>query len=184
MPNCPSSSSLVFANAKKVFLACAFYMGEIQEKHHWWTAGNIMPKFLSIIPISMAALIISLVTLIYIVYGHQVGYYCLMESQLTADILYSMAAPICIMLVILIGGLMPLSHPVEIERWFFIVIMAPWVFALLVWEPGQWVVGTSLGGCFCTGGKHMCIQWSCNGRQLVGIVFNWRAFWLFPCLEN
>lgn len=86
----------------------------------------------------VAVLSIASGTLIYIVYGHQVGYYRLTESQLTAGILYSMAALICIILVILIGELMPLSRPVEIETRFFIVLMAPLVVCLV--GMGAWAV--------------------------------------------
>mmetsp|Transcript_5351 Transcript_5351/g.7472 ORF Transcript_5351/g.7472 Transcript_5351/m.7472 type:complete len:553 (-) Transcript_5351:297-1955(-) len=69
-------------------------------------------------------------TLIYIIYGHQVGYYRLTESQLTAGILYSMSALICIVLVVVIGEVMPLSRPVEIETRILVVVMAPLVVTL------------------------------------------------------
>jgi hypothetical protein len=78
----------------------------------------------------VAVLTMSSANLIYIVYGHQVGYYRLTESQLTAGILYSISALICIVLVVIIGEVMPLSRPVEIETRIFVVLMAPLVVCL------------------------------------------------------
>jgi hypothetical protein len=78
----------------------------------------------------VAVLSIASATLIYIVYGHQVGYYRLTESQLTAGILYSMAALFCIVLFVVIGEVMPLARPVEIETRIFVVVLAPLVVVL------------------------------------------------------
>jgi hypothetical protein len=86
----------------------------------------------------IAALSIASGTLVYIVLGHQVGYYRLTESQLTAGNLYSLAALICIVLVITIGEVFPLSRPVEIETRLFVVILAPLVVCLV--GMGAWVV--------------------------------------------
>lgn len=77
-------------------------------------------------------------TLVYIVYGNQIGYYQLTESQLTAGNLYSLAALICIVLFIVIGEVIPLSRPVEIETRIFIVVMAPLIVCLV--GMGAWVV--------------------------------------------
>ena len=55
-------------------------------------------KWRFIISPLVAILSISSGTLIYIVYGHQIGYYRLTEAQLTAGILYSMAALISVIL--------------------------------------------------------------------------------------
>lgn len=118
----------------------------------------------------VAVLSISSATLIYIVYGHQVGYYRLTESQLTAGILYSMAALICIVLVILIGELMPLSRPVEIETRFFVVVMAPLVVCLV--GMGAWAVSRDeFGRLLLYGGQTavhpMKLRWEANGWNLV-----------------
>jgi hypothetical protein len=78
----------------------------------------------------VAVLSFASLSLIYIVYGHQVGYYRLTESQLTAGILYSMSALIMIVLVVVIAEVMPLPRPVEIETRIFVVIMAPLVICL------------------------------------------------------
>lgn len=86
----------------------------------------------------VTVLSISSGTLIYIVYGHQVGYYRLTESQLTAGNLYSLAALISIVLVVVIGEVIPLSRPVEIETRMFVVFMAPLVVTLV--GMGAWVV--------------------------------------------
>ena len=118
----------------------------------------------------VAVLSISSATLIYIVYGHQVGYYRLTESQLTAGILYSMAALICIILVILIGELMPLSRPVEIETRFFIVVMAPLVVCLV--GMGAWAVSRDeFGRLLLYGGQiavhPMKLRWEKQGWNSV-----------------
>lgn len=90
--------------------------------------------------ISPVVLVLSIASgsLIYIVYGHQVGYYRLTESQLTAGNLYSLAALICIVLVIMIGEVIPLSRPVEVETRLIVVILAPLVICLV--GMGAWVV--------------------------------------------
>jgi hypothetical protein len=76
----------------------------------------------------VAVLSLGSLALMYIIYGHQVGYYRLTESQLTAGILYSMSAVIAI--VIVVAEVMPLSRPVEIETRILVVIMAPLVVCL------------------------------------------------------
>lgn len=86
----------------------------------------------------VAVLSIASGTLIYIVYGHQVGYYRLTESQLTAGNLYSLAALICIVLVVMIGEVIPLSRPVEVETRLLVVVLAPLVVCLV--GMGAWVV--------------------------------------------
>ncbi|MGK3752404.1 MAG: hypothetical protein ACI8RD_004708 [Bacillariaceae sp.] len=78
-------------------------------------------------------------SLIYIVYGHQVGYYQLTESQLTAGNLYSLAALLSIVLVVVIGEIIPLnSRHVDIATAIFVVSMAPIVVVLV--GMGAWVV--------------------------------------------
>ena len=95
-------------------------------------------RWRTIISPVVAILSIASATLIYIVYGHQVGYYRLTEAQLTAGNLYSLAALICIILVVMIGEFMPLSRPVELESRFLIVVLAPLVISLV--GMGAWVV--------------------------------------------
>ena len=77
-------------------------------------------------------------SLIYIVYGHQVGYYQLTESQLTAGNLYSLAALLSIVLVVVIGEIIPLNRRVDIATAIFVVSMAPIVVVLV--GMGAWVV--------------------------------------------
>lgn len=86
----------------------------------------------------VAVLSIASASLIYIVYGHQIGYYRLTEAQLTAGNLFSLAALICIVLVVMIGEVMPLSRPVEVETRVFVVVLAPLVVCLV--GMGAWVV--------------------------------------------
>mmetsp|Transcript_6984 Transcript_6984/g.14865 ORF Transcript_6984/g.14865 Transcript_6984/m.14865 type:complete len:590 (-) Transcript_6984:58-1827(-) len=88
-------------------------------------------------PIVMVLSIAS-ASLIYIVYGHQVGYYQLTESQLTAGNLYSLAALLSIVLVVVIGEIIPLNRHVDIATAIFVVSMAPIVVVLV--GMGAWVV--------------------------------------------
>jgi hypothetical protein len=78
----------------------------------------------------VAVLSLGSLALLYIIYGHQVGYYRLTESQLTAGILYSMSAIIAIVLVVVVAEVMPLSRPVEIETRILVVVLAPLVVCL------------------------------------------------------
>jgi len=86
----------------------------------------------------VALLTIASSSLIYIVYGHQIGYFRLTEAQLTAGILYSMSALVCIVLVVILGEVIPLEKPVEIETRVFVVTLAPLVVALF--GVGAWAV--------------------------------------------
>jgi len=86
----------------------------------------------------VALLSISSATLIYIVYGHQVGYFRLTEAQLTAGILYSMSALVCTVLVVVLGEVIPLDRPVEVETKLFVVTLAPLTVALV--GVGAWAV--------------------------------------------
>mmetsp|Transcript_26679 Transcript_26679/g.57204 ORF Transcript_26679/g.57204 Transcript_26679/m.57204 type:complete len:594 (-) Transcript_26679:649-2430(-) len=90
--------------------------------------------------ISPIVVVLSLASasLIYIVYGHQVGYYQLTESQLTAGNLYSLAALLSIVLVVVIGEIVPLNTHVDVATAIFIVSMAPIVVVLV--GMGAWVV--------------------------------------------
>jgi len=85
----------------------------------------------------VALLSIASASLIYIIYGHQVGYFRLSESQLTAGILYSMATLICIVLVVVVGE-MPLERPQVMETKLFVVFLSPMVVALV--GVGAWAV--------------------------------------------
>ena len=77
-------------------------------------------------------------SLIYIVYGHQVGYYQLTESQLTAGNLYSLAALLSIVLVVVIGEIIPFDRHVDVATSIFVVSMAPIVVVLV--GMGAWVI--------------------------------------------
>lgn len=114
----------------------------------------------------VAVLSIASATLIYIVYGHQVGYYRLTESQLTAGNLYSLAALICMVLMVMIGEVIPLSRPVEIETRLFVVILAPLVTCLV--GMGAWVVSRDeFARLLLYGGQSavhpMKLRWEANG---------------------
>ena len=114
----------------------------------------------------VAVLSISSAALIYVVYGHQVGFYRLTESQLTAGILYSMSVLISIVLVVVIGEVMPLSRPVEIETRVFVVLLAPLVVALT--GMGAYAVSRDeFGRLLLYGGQAavhpMKLRWEKNG---------------------
>mmetsp|Transcript_22214 Transcript_22214/g.34193 ORF Transcript_22214/g.34193 Transcript_22214/m.34193 type:complete len:543 (+) Transcript_22214:39-1667(+) len=86
----------------------------------------------------VAVLSISSGTLIYIVYGHQIGYYRLTEAQLTAGILYSMAALLSVILLVVVIEVTPLARPVEIQTRFFVVVLAPLIVCLV--GMGAWAI--------------------------------------------
>ncbi|KAL3942512.1 MAG: hypothetical protein SGBAC_003324 [Bacillariaceae sp.] len=86
----------------------------------------------------VAVLFIGSATLVYIIYGHNVGYYKLTEPQLMAGKLYSAAAILAILLVFVFEEVMPLAKPIELETRFFIVIVAPVIMSLV--GMGAWVV--------------------------------------------
>lgn len=114
----------------------------------------------------VAVLSIASATLIYIVYGHQIGYYRLTEAQLTAGNLYALAALISIVLVVLVGEVMPLSRPVEIETRVFVILMAPLVVTLV--GMGAWVVSRDeFGRLLLYGGQSAIhpkkLRWEKNG---------------------
>lgn len=114
----------------------------------------------------ITVLSISSASLIYIVYGHQIGYYRLTEAQLTAGNLYSLAALICIVLIIMIGEVIPLSRPVEVETRLFVVILAPLVVCLV--GMGAWVISRDeFGRLLLYGGQSavhpMKLRWEAKG---------------------
>lgn len=86
----------------------------------------------------IAVLLIGSATLVYIIYGHNVGYYKLTESQLVSGKLYSAAAVLSIILVFVFEEVMPLSKPIEVETRIFIVVVAPTIMTLV--GMGAWVV--------------------------------------------
>jgi hypothetical protein len=86
----------------------------------------------------VAVLSIASGSLLYIIYGHQVGYYRLTEAQLTAGNLYSLAALISIIVIVMIAEVIPLNRPVEVETRMFVVVLAPLVVCLV--GMGAWVV--------------------------------------------
>mmetsp|Transcript_62012 Transcript_62012/g.72516 ORF Transcript_62012/g.72516 Transcript_62012/m.72516 type:complete len:610 (+) Transcript_62012:285-2114(+) len=87
----------------------------------------------------MVLLILCIGSLIYIVYGHQVGYFHLSESQLTAGILYALAMFFAILLLVVLGdGFLPMVHPVDFETRIFLVALAPVVMSLV--GVGGWAI--------------------------------------------
>jgi hypothetical protein len=123
----------------------------------------IVSPFVSVLSLTSAMLI-------YIIYGHQVGYYRLTESQLTAGNLYSLAALICIVLVVVIGEVIPLSRPIEIGTKLFIVFMAP--LAVVLVGMGAWVISQDeFGRLLLYGGQSavhpMKLRWEPSGWTCV-----------------
>lgn len=68
--------------------------------------------------------------LIYIVNGHQIGYYKLTESQMTAGVFYSMSSFLAILLVAIMGDVLSLPELIQLDLLIVIVILAPIVVAL------------------------------------------------------
>ncbi|KAL7546906.1 hypothetical protein ACHAWF_010233 [Thalassiosira exigua] len=68
--------------------------------------------------------------LIYIVHGHQIGYYKLTESQLTAGVFYSTSSFLAILLVAIMGDFVALPELIQLDLLLVIVILAPIVVAL------------------------------------------------------
>ena len=69
-------------------------------------------------------------TLIYIVHGHQIGYYKLTESQLTAGVFYSTSSFLAILLVAIMGDAVALPELIQLDLLLVIIILAPIVVAL------------------------------------------------------
>lgn len=140
---------------------CAMLMTVLKVDYGWdairWRV--VVSPVVTVLSIASCALV-------YIVYGHQIGYYRLTESQLTAGNLYSLAALICIVLIVMIGEVIPLSRPVEIETRLFVVILAPLVVALV--GMGAWVVSRDeFGRLLLYGGQSavhpMKLRWEARG---------------------
>ena len=68
--------------------------------------------------------------LIYIVQGHQIGYYKLTESQLTAGVFYSTSSFLAILLVAIMGDAVTLPDLIQLDLLVIIVILAPIVVFL------------------------------------------------------
>jgi len=76
--------------------------------------------------------------LVYIVYGHQVGYFQLTESQLTAGILYSASSLVSVVLTIVFAEVFTSNRRMELPIRLFITFLAPLVIALV--GLGAWAV--------------------------------------------
>lgn len=77
-------------------------------------------------------------TLIYVVYGHQIGYFKLTDSQLTAGVFYSTSSFLAILLVALMGDAIELPELIQLDLDLIIVILSPIVVALAGF--GAWFV--------------------------------------------
>jgi len=88
----------------------------------------IMTSHIVMVLIALFAIISGI--LIYIVHGHQIGYYKLSESQLTAGVFYSTASFLAIILVAIMGDALALPELIQLDLLLIIVILAPIVVAL------------------------------------------------------
>ena len=77
-------------------------------------------------------------TLIYVVYGHQIGYFKLTDGQLTAGVFYSTSSFLAIILVAIMGDAIELPELIQLDLLLIIVILAPIVVALAGF--GAWLV--------------------------------------------
>lgn len=83
-----------------------------------------------VIALIIAILVIVTGVLIYVVYGHQIGYFLLTESQLTAGVLYSISSMFAILVVAIMGGALHLPEIIQLDLLMITIFLAPFVFAL------------------------------------------------------
>ena len=83
-----------------------------------------------IIAIIIAILVIVTGVLIYVVYGHQIGYFQLTDSQLTAGVLYSVSSMLAIVVVAIMGGAIQLPEIIQLDLFMITIFLAPFVVAL------------------------------------------------------
>jgi len=90
---------------------------------------DVIPNsYIVMVLISLLAIISG--SLIYIVHGHQIGYYKLSDSQLTAGVFYSTSSFLAILLVAMMGDALTLPELIQLDLLVIIVILAPIVVAL------------------------------------------------------
>lgn len=83
-----------------------------------------------IIALIIAILVIVTGVLIYVVYGHQIGYFQLTDSQLTAGVLYSMSSMLAIVVVAIMGGALHLPEIIQLDLFMITIFLAPVVVLL------------------------------------------------------
>mmetsp|Transcript_14613 Transcript_14613/g.22537 ORF Transcript_14613/g.22537 Transcript_14613/m.22537 type:complete len:557 (+) Transcript_14613:158-1828(+) len=83
-----------------------------------------------IIALIIAILVIVTGVLIYVVYGHQIGYFQLTDSQLTAGVLYSISSMLAIVVVAIMGGALHLPEIIQLDLFMITIFLAPFVVAL------------------------------------------------------
>lgn len=83
-----------------------------------------------IIALMIAVLVIVTGVLVYVVYGHQIGYFQLTESQLTAGVLYSISSMLAILVVAIMGGALELPDIIQLDLFLITVFLAPLIVAL------------------------------------------------------
>lgn len=118
-------------------LFASMVLAVLKADHGFDDDDDVVSWRMVISPI-VAVLSISSAALIYIVYGHQVGYYRLSEAQLTAGILYSVATLICILLVVTMSEVIPNDGEDAGDMHIFVVALAPLIMVLV--GMGAWTV--------------------------------------------
>lgn len=83
-----------------------------------------------IIALIIALLLIVTGVLIHVVYGHQIGYFLLTDSQLTAGVFYSISSMLAILVVAIIGGAIKLPEIIQLDLFLITIFLAPFVVAL------------------------------------------------------
>lgn len=91
--------------------------------------GDIIPMS-HIILVLIAMLSIISVILIHLIYGHQIGFYKLTDSQLTAGVFYSTSSFLAIILVAIMGDAVVLPEAIQLDLLLINVILAPIVVGL------------------------------------------------------
>jgi hypothetical protein len=69
-------------------------------------------------------------TLVYVINGHQIGYFKLSDSQLTAGVFYASSSFLAILLVAIMADTLPLPELIQLDFQLITVILAPMVVAM------------------------------------------------------
>lgn len=89
---------------------------------------QIDPSYIIIVIQSMLGIIAG--TLVYVINGHQIGYFKLTDSQLTAGVFYASSSFLAILLVAIMADTLSLPELIQLDFQLITVILAPLVVAM------------------------------------------------------
>eukprot|EP00804_Cyclotella_cryptica_P006495 CCRYP_012781-RA/>CCRYP_012781-RA protein AED:0.02 eAED:0.02 QI:2/1/1/1/0.5/0.66/3/597/569 len=89
---------------------------------------QIDPSYIIIVIQSMLGIISG--TLVYVINGHQIGYFKLTDSQLTAGVFYASSSFLAILLVAIMADTLSLPELIQLDFQLITVILAPLVVAM------------------------------------------------------